>query len=60
MESAYYDPRAPGSFGGVDKLRRYAVPHKQRKQVVEYLTGQDAYTLHKPSRKRFARRRCDA
>jgi len=57
MESMYYDPRAPGSFGGVDKLRRYAAPHKQRKQVVEYLARQDAYTLHKPSRKRFARRR---
>jgi len=55
MESVYHDHRAPGSFGGVERLRRYA--GKRRKQVVDYLAGQDAYTLHKPIRRRFARRR---
>jgi len=55
METVYHDPRAPGSFGGVDTLRRYA--RKRRQDVVEYLAGQDAYTLHKPTRRRFARRR---
>jgi len=31
------DRRAPGSFGGVERLRKYA--GKQRKQVVDYLVG---------------------
>jgi len=31
--------------------------HKRRKDLVDYLTGQDAYTLYKPTRLRFARRR---
>ena len=44
-----------GSFGGVDKLQRYA--RKRRKEVVDYFATQDAYTLHKPTRHRFARRR---
>jgi len=55
MESLYHDPRAPGSFGGVDRLQRYA--RKRRNEVVDYLATQDAYTLHKPTRRRFARRR---
>ena len=55
METVYHDPRAPGSLGGVDRLRRYT--RKGRKEVVDYLSGQDAYTLHKPTRRRFARRR---
>ena len=52
MEAVYTNPRAPGSFGGVDALRRHA--HKSRKAVVDYLAGQDAYTLHRSS---FPRRR---
>ena len=55
MEAVYPDPRTPGSFGGVERLRRYT--RKRRKEVVDYLSGQDAYTLHKLSRRRFARRR---
>jgi len=47
--------RSPGSFGSIDKLRRYA--RKHRKDVVNYLKSQDAYTLHKPIRRRFIRRR---
>ena len=55
MEVVYTNPRAPGSFGGVEALRRYA--RKSRKAVADYLAGQDAYTLHKPTRIRFPRRR---
>ena len=47
MEAVYHDPRTPGSLGGVGRLRRYT--RKRRKEVVDYLSGQDAYT-------RFARR----
>ena len=55
MEAVYTNPRAPGSFGGVDALRRHA--RKSRRAVVDYLAGKDAYTLHISSRKRFTRRR---
>ena len=55
MNDVYANPRAPGSFGGIEALRRYA--HKPRKRVVEYLSTQDACTLHKPTRMRFSRRR---
>jgi len=54
MEAVYTNPRAPGSFGGVDALRRHA--RKSRKAVVDFLAGEDDYTLHRSSRKRFPRR----
>ena len=55
MDVVYHDSRSPGSLGSIDKLRRYA--RKRRKDIVDYLKSQDAYTLHKPMRKRFIRRR---
>jgi len=51
----YLVPREPGSFGSVAGLTRYAV--KPKTDVVRWLSGQDAYTLHKPVRKIFRRRR---
>jgi len=55
MDVVYHDIRSPGSFGSIDKLRRYV--RKRRKDVVDYLKSQAAYTLHKPIRRRFIRRR---
>ena len=46
MDVIYHDIRSPGIFGSIDKLRRYA--RKRRKDIVDYLKSQDAYTLHKP------------
>ena len=34
-----------------------AAARKRRKEVVDYLVGQDVYTLHKPTRRRFVCRR---
>ena len=51
----YADPRAPGSFSGVRNLQRYSgrsVPY-----VMKFLSGQDAYMLHKPRRIWFHRRK---
>jgi len=55
---AYYDVRTPGSFGGVNALYR-TMKNKgiKRKDVAEWLSTQDAYTLHKPIRRRFQRRK---
>ena len=55
LRTVYFDPRKVGSYGGVDALRRVA--RMPRKIVVEWLSEQDAYTLHKPARRHFKRRR---
>lgn len=51
----YYDPRAPGSFGGVDGLVRLLKGVKDKQQIKEWLSDQRPYTLHFPVRRRFRR-----
>ena len=55
----YHDPKDPGSLGGVERLflraRQLHVPGVTRKTVQEYLKSEQAYTLHKPARRRFIR-----
>ena len=55
LRTVYFDPRRVGSYGRVDALRRVA--RMPRNSVVEWLSEQDAYTLHKPARRHFKRRR---
>ena len=52
-EVVYYDPSNPGSFGGVASLARQTRSSDAKK----WLTSQDAYTLHKPVRRIFPRRK---
>ena len=52
MESLYYEPSKPGSYGGIRPLIRYG-----GKGAKHWLTTQDAYTLHKPIRRIFPRRK---
>ena len=54
LKKVYFDPKRVGSYGGVDVLRR--VTHAPRKIVAQWLSEQDAYSLHKPERRRFKRR----
>ena len=54
-------PKSTASFGGLDAVYR-AVKEKgknkiSRKQVREWLSQQDVYTLHKPTRRRYKRSR---
>jgi len=49
------DARSPGSFDGVRNLQRYS--GRSRRAVGDYLAKQDPYTLHKPRRIRFPRRK---
>ena len=51
----YTDPRAPGSFSGLRTLMRYGGGSKH--ETKGYLARQDAYTLHRPRRIRFPRRK---
>jgi hypothetical protein len=54
---AYYDPKHPGSFGGVSAFQRHVNGPFKNKDVKTWLREQDAYTLHKPVRLIFRRRR---
>ena len=55
MEDIYYDVKRPGSFGGVRPLANAS--KSSMRQTKHWLSGVDAYTLHKPYRLRFRRRR---
>ena len=55
IDASYTDPRAPGSFSGVRNLRRYS--SRSELEVKKFLSGRDAYTMHKPMRLRFPRRK---
>jgi len=53
LGKVYYDPKHAAGFGSVAKLVKTS-KHKKR-DVEDWLSGQDTYTLHKPARKRFPR-----
>jgi len=55
MDIRYYEPSMPGAYGGVKPLARYS--NSAIKPTKNWLTSQDTYTLHKPVRKIFPRRR---
>ena len=52
----YYDPLHPASFGGVHRLAK-VLKDKSKSRTKKWLSAQDAYTLHRPVRRRFRRRR---
>ena len=55
LSTSYYDIRGVGSYGGVHPL---SLKIKMKpEQVKEWLTTQDAYTLHKPILYKFPRRK---
>jgi len=49
----YYDPKHTAGFSSAAKL--VSAAKSINRNVEEWLSGQDAYTLHKPVRKRFPR-----
>ena len=59
LSKIYHDPKDPGSVVGVERVLQRAiqlhVPGVTRKTVQEYLKREQAYTLHKPARRRFTR-----
>lgn len=48
----YYNVKKPGSFTGIHSFQKTT-----KKPVKTWLQSQDVYTLHKPVRKRFKRRK---
>ena len=61
LRRIYRDPSDPGSLGGVDRLFRRAkelnLPNVTRQTVIQFLIGEQAYTLHKPARRHYVRNR---
>ena len=61
LRRIYRNPADPGSLGGIDQLLRRAkqlkVPGVNRLVVEQFLNGEQAYTLHKPARRRYVRNR---
>ena len=61
LKSVYYNPKRPGSFGGVENLYRDVKQEGtfklSRKKISDWLMSQDTYTLHKPARRNFKRNR---
>ena len=55
LKNVYYEPDRPGSFSGINPLSKYA--DVDRRKTVDWLQSQDTYTLHKPIRHKFKRRR---
>ena len=48
----YYDPAHPASYGSISALRK-AVPGATTSSTREWLTGEEAYTLHKQAKRKF-------
>ena len=60
LKHIYYDAADSGSYGGIDKLHRRAKeedPSITRTQVEKFPTDQQSYSLHKPTKRKFARNR---
>jgi len=54
MAALYYNPEKSTAFSTLDKLTA-ALPKKNKSDVKAWLQYQDAYTMHRPVRKRFSR-----
>src|SRR3954465_7551048 len=53
LKDIYYNPYLPGSFGGVKALAKAA----NTKHAKGWLEAQETYTLHKPVRRKYPRRK---
>ena len=60
LRKVYYDLKHPESFSSINRLLKYAktIDDKvKRTDIEDFLSKQDVYTLHKPLRHRFRRRK---
>ena len=61
LQDIYFSPKHVGSLGGVERLFNAAkaegLDELKRDDVVRFLQAQEAYTEHKPARRRFKRNR---
>lgn len=60
LNQLYEDYNSPGGLGGIDRLWKAAKERDKsitKKDTIHFLSSKDSYTLHKTTRKRFARRK---
>lgn len=57
LNNIYYNPSNAAGFSGLDKLVKEAGGKYTIKEIKQWLSSQDTYTLHKTVRKRFPRNR---
>ena len=57
FDEKYYNPINPSSFSGQHNLLRATRGHITKKNVVNWLESQDAYTLHRSVIRKFPRRK---
>ena len=60
LKSIYYDPSNPAGFSGINQLYQSAkqiIPSITKKEVYNFLHSQYTYTLHKPFRMKYQRRK---
>jgi len=55
MDAFYYDISHPAGYASIAKLA--TAVKTSRKKALDYLQRQNTYTIHKPTRKKFPRRR---
>ena len=58
LRKIYYNPEHPASFGSIVKLHaaaRIKIKGLKRKQVEDWLSAQDTYTLHRAIKRKFLR-----
>jgi len=55
LNDIYYDPKNPGSFGGVDRLMRASKIAASKAE--KFLKSQETYTTHKSVKHKFIRRK---
>lgn len=57
IKKEYFNPKNPASFGGKGKLIKALKGKVKSTDVIDWLSGTDTYTLHKPVKKIFKRRK---
>lgn len=55
----YYTPKLPNSFSGLTTFIK-TLPRKKRTKAEQWLTQQEPFSLHRPVRKKFLRRKVTA
>lgn len=56
LGETYYNTKHPAALGGVKKLKKF-FPGTKKTVLQKWLREQEAYTIHKPAKKRFPRQK---